>query len=215
MADHAIWNCHPEKVLAVTEDWHDSYPETHLAMITALIEALQWMEDPQHQEELIEILAEERYINVDAKTIAPGVKGLIPLIGQSGNGFPDFNLFMRNHAAFPWRSHALWILTQMARWGKIDIGQDLVSIASRVYRPDLYREAARLLDVPVPLQDSKVEGLSALDESASGMVNKLELGSSLFCDGSQFDPADPSGYIYGFEIHNRSKLQKNPEVAAT
>lgn len=212
MADHAIWNCHPEKVLAVTEDWHDANPETHLAMIAALIEALQWMEDPYHQDELIEILAGEKYINVDAELIAPGVKGQIPLRGQTDIGFPDFNLFMRHQAAFPWRSHALWILTQMARWGRIDMGQDLERIASRVYRPDLYRAAAKLLNIVVPLQDSKVEGLGAFEASTASSVDGLGLGSSLFCDGSQFDPADPSGYVEGFEIHHRRSTRKRLEV---
>ena len=58
---------------------------------------------------------------------------------------------------FPWRSHALWFLRQMARWDLIgDV--DTEALAARVYRSDLYRAAVAPLGVSVPLADAKPEG---------------------------------------------------------
>lgn len=212
MADHAIWNYHPEKVLAVTEEWHNAHPQTHLAMVAAVMEALQWMDIPHNHDELISILAREEYINIGSELIAPGLKGKISEKGQTDPGFPDFNLFMRNQAAFPWRSHALWILTQMVRWGMIEMGLDLRIIANRVYLPEVYRAAAQLLNISAPLEDEKIEGEVRPKPGIESLANRKDLGSSRFCDGSRFDPEDSAAYIQSFEIHHRKPIRKSLEA---
>ena len=60
----------------------------------------------------------------------------------------DFHVFHRYAANFPWTSHAVWLLAQMLRWGQLAAPVDLLAVARRVYRPDLYREAARAVGVP-------------------------------------------------------------------
>ena len=54
--------------------------------------------------------------------------------------------FHGDHANFPWRSHAIWIATQMLRWGELEKPLDLRAEAARIYRADLYRAAAAELD---------------------------------------------------------------------
>jgi hypothetical protein len=51
-------------------------------------------------------------------------------------------VFHRDAAGLPRREHALWFLSQMARWGQVGADLDLDAVADRVYRPDLFREAA-------------------------------------------------------------------------
>ena len=46
-----------------------------------------------------------------------------------------------------------WFLTQMLRWGQIEQPLDIRATAA-VYRPDLYRDAARALGVPAPTASS-------------------------------------------------------------
>ena len=54
---------------------------------------------------------------------------------------PDFNVFFRYHANYPFYSDAIWYLTQMRRWGQIPEGKPdawYVETAKKVYRPDVY-----------------------------------------------------------------------------
>src|SRR3546814_13847553 len=61
---------------------------------------------------------------------------------------PDFNIFFRNNAGYPFYSDAIWYLTQMRRWGQIPeakADQWYFDTAQSVYRPDLYLAAAKSL----------------------------------------------------------------------
>jgi nitrate/nitrite transport system substrate-binding protein len=101
---------------------------------------------------------------------------------------PDFNVFSRYAANFPWRSHALWLLTQMVRWGQIREPVDLLGIAQTVYRPDLYRQAAAELGITCPTSDWKAEGAHAAPWPRDGLI----LGADRFVDGAAFDPGQLS-----------------------
>jgi hypothetical protein len=50
--DPDLWPGHVEKVLGVTEAWAEQYPQTHLALIKALLEACEYCDDPLHREEI-------------------------------------------------------------------------------------------------------------------------------------------------------------------
>lgn len=61
---------------------------------------------------------------------------------------PDFNVFFRYYATYPFYSDAIWYLTQMRRWGQIEEHKSdewYAETAKSVYLPDVYLEAARLL----------------------------------------------------------------------
>ena len=136
-----IWRGMPEKVLGVTEAWAERHPNTLKALIKALIEACAWLDEPANRAEAARVLASPRYLNTP-----------IEIIGRTLD-LPDFHVFHRNGANFPWRSHADWFLTQMVRWGQVPPGFDIEAIADRVYRTDLYRAAAREMGVACPDSD--------------------------------------------------------------
>ena len=92
------------------------------------------------------------------------------------------------------------------------MGKDLHPIANRVYRPEVYRSASQLLNIIAPSEDVRLEGESPTGEFAAVDADGLGRGSSLFCDGSRFDSADPNGYIHGFEIHHRRVQRKRIEA---
>ena len=183
LADHAVWRHHPEKVFAVTETWAAGHPATHRALLIALLKAAQWLEARGHDGALAELLAREDYVGVPA-----------PLVRQILAGVAG-PVFFRHAATFPWRSHALWFLTQMARWGQIDMALPLRPLAGRVYRPDLYREAAAALGLACPLVDDKPEGGHETEYPLAEASGPLTLGADRFCDGRRFDPRDPIGYL--------------------
>src|SRR5690606_5138731 len=77
---------------------------------------------------------------------------------------PDFHVFGRDHAGFPWRSDGEWLLQGVGELlGKTFSTDDSKARVQGPFRTDLYREAARLLDLPCPTQDYR----DANEESAS------------------------------------------------
>jgi ABC-type nitrate/sulfonate/bicarbonate transport system substrate-binding protein len=136
-----IWKGMPEKVLGTTEAWAEKNPETLKALIKAVLEACRWLDEPDNRAEAARILSSPRYLNTPAEILARTLD------------LPDFHVFHRNHANFPWRSHADWFLKQMVRWGQASPSIDIEGISDRVYRTDLYRAAAAEIGVACPESD--------------------------------------------------------------
>jgi len=60
--DLDIWRGHPEKVLGVRKDWAEQYPNTHLELVKALLEAAQFCEPLENRDEVILTLASPNYL---------------------------------------------------------------------------------------------------------------------------------------------------------
>ena len=136
-----IWKGMPEKVFGTTEAFAEKNPDTVKALIKALLEAAQWLDDPANRNETARVLSQPRYLNMPAAVM------------QCTLGLPDFHVFHRHHANFPWRSHADWFLAQMVRWGQAAPSIDIKATADRVYRTDIYRAAAGEMGVACPAAD--------------------------------------------------------------
>ncbi len=198
---HALWNNSPEKVLGVTREWAERHPQTHLALIEALIESCMWIDEPSNRLAVCEVLSMPQYVGVESSVIARSMTGsFVHGPGEPALRMPDFNVFHRYHANFPWRSHAVWFLTQMLRWGQLDQSIDLHALACSVYRPDLYREAAGRLGIASPAFDFKSEGTHDDGWKSSPGPEACELGPDRWFDGSVFDPARPMEYLNGFSV---------------
>ena len=121
----------------------------------------------------------------------------LPLLGnvlyQSGSlpeSSPDHIVFHRYAANFPWRSQAEWWLQQMRRWGHLDAGTDINAAADAVYRTDIYREAARGLDLPYPTIDRKPEGIHAGQWLMAAATGPIAMGPDAAFDGATFPATD-------------------------
>jgi nitrate/nitrite transport system substrate-binding protein len=136
-----IWNGMPEKVLGTTEAFAEKNPNTVKALIKALLEACMWLDEPGNRCEAARLLSSPRYLNTPAEVMARTLEQ------------PDFHIFHRDHANFPWRSHADWFLHQMVRWGQASPGIAIAATADRVYRTDIFRAAAGELGVACPETD--------------------------------------------------------------
>ncbi len=163
-----IWKGMPEKVLGTTEAFADKNPNTVKALIKALLEACQWLDDPANRAEAARVLSIPRYLNTPADVMARTLE------------LPDFHVFHRDHANFPWRSHADWFLGQMVRWGQAAPGIDITATADRVYRTDIFRAAASELGIACPATDRLPPGghgeplIPSMDSTASS--NRLRSG---------------------------------------
>ncbi|NBQ19546.1 MAG: ATP-binding cassette domain-containing protein, partial [Synechococcaceae bacterium WB5_2A_257] len=73
VGDLEIWSGHPGKVLGVREEWALAYPNTHIALTKALLEACRYCADPTHWEELSQLLSDRRYLGMKPELIRFGV----------------------------------------------------------------------------------------------------------------------------------------------
>lgn len=205
ITSYEIWNNGPEKVFGVNAEWAAQHPRTHQALLKALLKAGQWLDAPENRPELVQMLAQSHYVNAPAEIIGMSLAGTFQYSKtEFPVSLPDFSVFHRYAANFPWRSHALWLLTQMARWGQLREPLDLHRVAENVYRPDLFRQAARELELATPVCDYKCEGFHRDAWHLAQAGEPLEMGPDCLLDGELFDPSDPVGYLTRMSIHSRS-----------
>lgn len=196
-----LWGVGPDKVFGLTERFAERHPLTVGATLRALIRAAAWSDEPGNRVELAAILAHSRYVDAPEEVIARSLTGAPPYaLGEPGPDHQDYIIYHRYAASFPWRSHAVWFLTQMLRWGQIGPEADIAGTAEAAYRPDLFRAAAADLGAPAPLVDEKVEGLHASPWTLDEATAPIPMAPDLFFDGGQFDAAQPERYAAGFAI---------------
>ena len=188
---YEIWNNSPEKVFAVPRRFAERNPQTHLALLRALLEAAVWADAPENRDELAHLLAAEHYVGAPPDMIGAALDGDIALDAAGARiALPDFHVFHRYAANVPWVSHGIWLLRQMARWGQLDVDADVVAAASQVYRPDLYREAAREIGIAAPDIDLKREGIHREPWTLETASGPIAMGADAFVDGRVFDPLE-------------------------
>ncbi|HEY9218804.1 MAG TPA: hypothetical protein VIO94_12185, partial [Phenylobacterium sp.] len=157
-------------------------------------------DDPDRRGELAGMLARPEYVDASEEVIGRSLLGSPPYApNEPGPASLDYIIYHRYAATFPWRSHAVWFLTQMLRWGQIGSEVDIAAAAERTYRPDLYRAAAADLGAPAPLVDEKVEGLHSASWTLDEATAPIDMAPDLFFDGRTFDAAQPEGYAAGFD----------------
>ncbi|MDI3325453.1 CmpA/NrtA family ABC transporter substrate-binding protein [Pontibacterium granulatum] len=132
LTGYQIWPDSIEKVFGVTQHWADAHPNTHEALIRALVNACEWLSHNDNHAEALELLRLPPYLDQSA----------IPL-GQSDTVLPIMQSFFGPGVNCPSLSHAHLMLEQMERWGQWH-GGDRDQIARQVYRHDIYSKALGL-----------------------------------------------------------------------
>ncbi len=191
----AIWKSSPEKVLGVTRVWAEQNPDALTALLRALYRAAEWCGAPGNRRDLTRILAGTGYIDCPEEWLMPALSGAVEVARGDVVTVSDFFVPHANAATFPWKSHALWFYSQMARWGQIDASVAHEDIARNTYRPDLYRAALRDLGAALPGANAKVEGALATPTPVGSAGASLTLGPDGFFDGAIFDPDQVSAYL--------------------
>jgi nitrate/nitrite transport system substrate-binding protein len=150
ITDYDMWKNNPEKVFGINKEFADENPNTTIALTKALIRAAIWLDenDNANREAAVEMLARSEYVGADAEVIANSMTGFFEFEKGDRRPAPDFNVFFRYNATYPYYSDAIWYLTQMRRWGQIAEPKSdewFMETAKDVYRPDIYLQAAKLL----------------------------------------------------------------------
>jgi len=197
ITDYEIWKNNPEKVFGMTAGFVEQNPNTTLALTKALIRAAEWLDanNNANRDEAVKILSKAEYVGADAEVIANSMTGTFEYEKGDKREVPDFNVFFRYNATYPFYSDAVWYLTQMRRWGQIseprpDSWYD--EVARSVYKPEIYLEAARML---------VDEGLADEEDfpwDSDGYKAPTPAGDII--DGIAYDGRTPNAYLDSLPI---------------
>ncbi|MDH5518288.1 MAG: ABC transporter substrate-binding protein [Gammaproteobacteria bacterium] len=188
ISSYEIWNNAAEKVLGVNQEWALQYPNTHKALMKALIEAAQWIDKKENRLETAVILAAEAYTNVASEIIAAPLGGEYKYHADSmAEKLDDFNLFYQYNASFPWHSQAAWYMSQMQRWGDVAESVNIKTVIEAVYWDELYRQVMTEMGLDWPLSSQKTEGAHTKQWQIDSQQGKQVMSSDLFFDNQIFD----------------------------
>ena len=197
--NYDVWKNNPEKVFVIRKDFAEKYPNTTKAITKALIRAGKWLDEPGNRPKAVGILSMPDYVGADSVVIANSMTGTFEFEKGDKRAMPDFNVFYRYNATYPFYSDGVWFLTQMRRWGQIPDPKPAAwyeETIKNIYRPDLWEQAAAALveEGKIPVSD-----IPATDGYKPATTD--------FIDGIKFDGKDPIGYINSFSIGNKDEVQ--------
>ena len=203
ITDYEIWKNNPEKVFGMTEEFTEQYPNTTIRIVKAMLRAGKWLDegDNKNRQEAARILSRSEYVGADYEVIANSMTGTFEYEKDDVRKVPDFNVFFRHKATYPYYSDAIWYLTQMRRWGQISKPQSdewYMETAKKVYQPEIYRQAAEALIA---------EGLmSAADFPDFATETGFKPAQNEFIDAVTYDGTQPNQYLESLTIGLKNEV---------
>lgn len=169
-----LWDGHPCCAFALSRAFIKENPNTFLALSRAIIDATAYAHKSENRKEIADAIAPANYLN------QPPIVVEQALTGVYADGLGNIQKVPQRAGfdPFPWQSFAIWIMTQMKRWGQVKGDVDYKSVARQVM---LSTDAAKLMKemgLTPPASDTKTFSVM----------------------GKAFDPADPDGYVASFPI---------------
>lgn len=195
VTNYDIWKNNPEKVFVMTKKFVDENPNTAVAVTKALIRAGKWLDNPNNRKEAVKILSMSQYVGAPEEVLANSMTGTFEFEKGDKRSMPDFNVFYKYNATYPFYSDGIWFLTQMRRWGQISEAKPAAwykETIKEIYRPDVWRKAADLL-----VAEGKIPKQDIPD------TDGYKPATTDFIDGTLYDAKDPIGYINSFSIGNK------------
>ncbi|HEY1059431.1 MAG TPA: CmpA/NrtA family ABC transporter substrate-binding protein [Limnobacter sp.] len=169
-----IWNGHPCCAFAASKEFVTSAPNSYKALLKAILEATAYARKPENRKEIAAAIAPTNYLNQPLTVVEQVLTGTY----ADGLGNIKKDPSRIDFDPFPYQSFALWILSQMKRWGQIKGEVDYAQVAKQVF---LATDATRLMKeagLPVP---------ASTDKPITVM-------------GKVFDPKKPQAYAESFAI---------------
>ena len=169
-----LWDGHPCCAFAISKEFATQNPNSYRAMLKAIIDATAFAHKAENRKEIAKAIAPQNYLNqpetvleqILTGTYADGLGG----VKKDPNRI-DFD-------PFPWNQFAVWILTQMKRWGQLKADIDYAKVASEVFA---------VTDTTAMMKEM---GLTPPDPSKKSIVVM----------GKAFDAAKPVEYVNSFAI---------------
>ncbi|MES2634594.1 MAG: CmpA/NrtA family ABC transporter substrate-binding protein [Pseudomonadota bacterium] len=170
-----IWDGHPCCAFGMSEEFIQKNPNTFAALYRAVITSSLMASQPKDRELIAKVIAPAQYLNQPETVIAQVLSGkFADGLGNIRN-VPD----RANFDPVPWQSMAVWMLTQMKRWGYVKGDVNYKQIAEKVFM----------------LTDAKKYMAQAGWKPPEGAYRKFKVM------GKEFDPARPEEYARSFAIN--------------
>ncbi|WP_242204167.1 CmpA/NrtA family ABC transporter substrate-binding protein [Aestuariivivens insulae] len=195
--NYDIWKNNPEKVFVMTKKFVEENPNTAVAVTKALIRAGKWLDEPGNRAEAVKILSMPQYVGADEVVLANSMTGTFEFEKGDKRDMPDFNVFYKYNATYPFYSDGIWFLTQMRRWGQIPESKPAAwyeETIKDIYRPDIWKKAAKLL-----VEEGHIPAADIPE------TDGYKPATSDFIDGNVYNAKDPIGYINSFKIGNKDE----------
>ena len=170
-----IWDGHPCCAFGVSDEFIKQNPNTFAALYRAVLTS-SFMASQQKDRELIaRVIAPTQYLNQPEAVLQQVLTGkFADGLGNIKN-VPD----RANFDPVPWQSMAVWMLTQMKRWGYVKGDVNYKQIAEKVFLLTEAKKQMSLVGFKPP----------------EGAYKKFKVM------GKEFDPARPDEYVKSFAIN--------------
>jgi nitrate/nitrite transport system substrate-binding protein len=169
-----LWAGHPCCAFGTSTEFIRQNPNTFAALYRSVLTAAAMARDPKNRELIAKVIAPQAYLN-QPETVLTQV-----LTGRFADGLGGIQT-VPDRADFdpiPWQSMAVWMLTQMKRWGYLKGEVNYKQVAERVFL----------------LTDAKKHMKDLGQKVPEGAYPKFKVM------GKEFDPAQPEAYLKGFAI---------------
>ncbi len=169
-----IWDRHPCCAFAASKEFVTGSPNTYAALLKAIIDATAFATNTENRKQIAEAIAPANYLNQPVTVVEQVLTGTFADGLGNVRRVPDRIDF----DPFPWESFAVWILTQMKRWGQIKGDIDYAGVAKQVF---LATDTAKLM-------------------KEVGLTPPTSNSKRFKVMGKEFDPAKPEDYVKSFAI---------------
>jgi nitrate/nitrite transport system substrate-binding protein len=169
-----IWDRHPCCAFAASKEFVTGSPNTYAALLKAIIDATAFATRPENRKAIAEAIAPANYLNQPVTVVEQVLTGTFADGLGNIRKVPDRIDF----DPFPWESFAVWIITQMKRWGQLKGDVDYAGVARQVF---LATDTSKLM-------------------TEVGLVPPTTTSKSFVVMGKTFDPAKPDEYVKSFAI---------------
>ena len=146
MLSKDIWPGHPCCAFAAKREFAEKAPNTFKALLLAIVDATQFAHDKANRKQIAAAIAPKNFLNQPVEVVEQVLTGVFPDgLGQIRN-VPDRIDF----DPFPYHSMAVWILTQMKRWGYVKGDVNYKKVAEDVFLAAGTRDAMKALGYKPP-----------------------------------------------------------------
>lgn len=174
-----IWEKHPCCAFAASKAFIEENPNTFLALWKSILDATDYASIKANRKEISAAIAPKNYLNQPV-TVLEQV-----LVGTYADGLGNVKKVPDriDFDPFPWHSMAVWILSQMKRWGYVKGDVDYKAVAEEVY---LATDAAKLM--------------AEMDLKGPYATPPKETYEKYTIMGKEFDPMAADAYVDSFAI---------------
>ena len=141
-----LWEGHPCCAFGTSTEFIQKNPNTFAALYRAVLTAAAMARRPENRELIAKVISPQAYLNQPETVVAQVLTGKFADGLGNVRNVPD----RADFDPIPWQSMAVWMLTQMQRWGYVKGNVDYKQIAEKVFLLTDARKTMRALDMVVP-----------------------------------------------------------------